>query len=394
MATLINTYYGPETGPVANANYRFRVVAQFQYTDTDENKGWNLQGRFYLEVTKSPSSSVWAYAKSNWQDARIGLSSVGVYADSGWVDWGWRGYGETVQYECYANYTGGSGTTYESKTAGSFVIPIPTYTVSYNANGGSGAPSSQTKTHNVNLILSGTKPTRPGYTFSGWSDSASGSKLWDAGGTYTWNQSCVLYALWTPVTYSITYDANGGSGAPASQKKTHGVNLTLSNTRPTKSGGINVYNIKLDANGGECSETSLSAKKITVYSFSNWKGSDGKSYAPGATYSTNAALTLTAVWTATISKTSVVLPEPTRLGYKFLFWGTSINATSGYAAGEEFYNEGNVTLYAIWEVDNAIYINILEEWFFGNVYAKLDGRWSLAMNVYFKDDGRWHMSTK
>lgn len=395
MATLINTYYGPEVTPQSSSSYAWRVVAQFQYTETDAGLGWHVQGRFYLEVTKSPTSSVWTYAKCNWQDARIGMAGVGIYADSGWVDWGWRGYGETVEYECYAYYTGGqSGVYYESKASGTFDIPLPTYTISYNSNGGSGAPSSQTKTHNVNLILSGTKPTRLGYTFYGWSDSATGTKKWDAGGTYTWNQSCVLYALWTPVTYSITYDANGGSGAPASQKKTYGVNLTLSGTKPTKTSVTNAYTVTLNANGGECSSESLVMKKKTTYTFSHWKGSDGKTYAPGATYSTNAALTLTAVWTSTVSYAPAVLPKPTRLGYKFLFWAITPDTFVGYEAGEEFYNEGNVTLYAIWEVDNAIYINILEEWFFGNVYAKLDGRWSLAMNVYFKDDGRWHMSTK
>lgn len=47
------------------------------------------------------------------------------------------------------------------------------YTVSYDANGGSGAPNSQTKTQDVTLTLSGTKPTRSGYTFLGWATSSS-----------------------------------------------------------------------------------------------------------------------------------------------------------------------------------------------------------------------------
>ena len=38
------------------------------------------------------------------------------------------------------------------------------------------------------------------------------------------------------VTYTVTYNANGGSGAPGSQAKTHGTNLALSSTKPTRGG--------------------------------------------------------------------------------------------------------------------------------------------------------------
>ena len=71
-----------------------------------------------------------------------------------------------------------------------------TYTVSYNANGGSGAPASQTKTYGVNLTLSSTVPTRAGYTFKGWATSSTGAVVYQAGGTYTANSSVTLYAVW------------------------------------------------------------------------------------------------------------------------------------------------------------------------------------------------------
>ena len=71
------------------------------------------------------------------------------------------------------------------------------YTISYNANGGSGAPSSQTKWHTTNLKLSSTTPTRTGYTFQGWSTSSSAtSASYSAGGTFTTNASTTLYAVW------------------------------------------------------------------------------------------------------------------------------------------------------------------------------------------------------
>ena len=72
-----------------------------------------------------------------------------------------------------------------------------TYTVSYNANGGSGAPSSQTKTENVALTLSPVSPRRTGYTFKGWATNKfMPGAQYQPGGKYTANASVTLYALW------------------------------------------------------------------------------------------------------------------------------------------------------------------------------------------------------
>ena len=71
-----------------------------------------------------------------------------------------------------------------------------TYTVSYNANGGTGAPASQTKTYGVNLTLSSTVPTRAGYAFKGWATSSTGAVAYQAGGAYSANSAVTLYAVW------------------------------------------------------------------------------------------------------------------------------------------------------------------------------------------------------
>jgi uncharacterized repeat protein (TIGR02543 family) len=151
------------------------------------------------------------------------------------------------------------------------------YTVKYNANGGSGAPSSQTKWKDQTLKLSTTKPTRTGYTFQGWATSASGSVAYAAGASYTANAAVTLYAVWKANTYTVSYNANGGSGAPGSQTKTYGQTLTLSNTKPTRTN----YNFK---------GWGTSASATTV------------SYAAGASYTANAAVTLYAVWELAYTK--------------------------------------------------------------------------------------------
>lgn len=145
------------------------------------------------------------------------------------------------------------------------------YAISYNANGGSGAPGKQTKWYGENLALSGTKPTRTGHNFAGWATSASGGVAYQPGSTYSGNAALTLYAKWTPHTYTVSYNANGGSGAPGNQTKTYGVNLTLSGTKPTR----NLYNFK----GWGTSSSSTTA-----------------SYQPGGTYSSNSAIALYAIW--------------------------------------------------------------------------------------------------
>ncbi|MBQ9986683.1 MAG: InlB B-repeat-containing protein [Oscillospiraceae bacterium] len=258
-----------------------------------------------------------------------------------------------------------------------------TYTVTFNANGGTGAPAAQNKTHDVALTLSSTKPTRDGYTFKGWATSANGSVAYAAGANYTADANATLYAVWQanlpgkPIlklektsyytyetvtctwdavsdceyynvfirdrhtgfeirtvheyygtqysfgayhsgsfymdvyavnkekqetkgervyftvnprpTYTVTFNDNGGTGAPTAQIKTHDENLTLSNTTPTRAG----------------------------YTFKGWATSANGSvaYAAGATYSANSAVTLYAVWEinnisvtgVTLNKTSATL---------------------------------------------------------------------------------------
>ena len=166
---------------------------------------------------------------------------------------GWNtekdGSGTTYKAEDLYNYTGTKNVTlyaqWKSKTY--------TNTLNYNANGGTGAPITQTaKVTYPNtastFTVSTTKPTRTGYTFAGWYTAASGGTK--VGTTYIVgknnqekNQSATLYAQWTANKYTNTlnYDANGGSGAPASQTVSvtypnTASTFTISSTKPSRMG--------------------------------------------------------------------------------------------------------------------------------------------------------------
>lgn len=130
-----------------------------------------------------------------------------------------------------------------SVSTATLTVTVPAlakYTISYNANGGSGAPGSQTKYYGKTLKLSSTKPERTGYTFKGWSKSSTGSVSFVSGASYTTNASDTLYAVWEANTYTVKLDANGGSGGIGSITKTYGQSVILPTSVPTRQN----YNFK------------------------------------------------------------------------------------------------------------------------------------------------------
>lgn len=168
-----------------------------------------------------------------------------------------------------------SSASYHAGTSsGSVTVTIPalpSYAVTYNANGHGTAPSSQTKYYGVTLALRGAI-SATGYTFKGWNTNSAGTGTnYAAGASYTGNAALSLYAKWQAVTYTISYNANGGSGAPASATKTYNVTFTISSTAPTRVG----------------------------YTFLGWATSANAttpSYQPGGSYTSNANTTFYAVW--------------------------------------------------------------------------------------------------
>ena len=191
-------------------------------------------------------------------------------------------------FNCAAKLTGidyVGGTMTVSK---SYTIPaLATYTVLYDANGGSDAPLSQKKYHGKNLTLRSTKPTRDGYTFKNWLSSAQ-SKNYDPGDLYGYNAATTMKAQWTAITYTVKYNANGGSGAPSNQTKTYGKTLTLSSVKPTRE----------------------------RYSFLGWATSANATeaaYTSGASYEDNNNLTLYAVWELDYKEPRVIIGFAKRL---------------------------------------------------------------------------------
>lgn len=78
-------------------------------------------------------------------------------------------------------------------------------------------------------------PSREGYNFLGWyTAKTGGSKVGSAGADYTPNANITLYAHWKQITYSVTYDLNGGDENDAFQDQTNLTSYTIPNDIPTK----------------------------------------------------------------------------------------------------------------------------------------------------------------
>ena len=113
-----------------------------------------------------------------------------------------------------------------------------TYTITYDANGGSGAPEKQKITAGSIAMLSQTIPVQSGHVFVGWSlNGTSGSTLYAPNSTFNLDRDITFYAMWKSTdNYTLTYDANGGLGAPPSQTVKAGESWTISAITPTRTG--------------------------------------------------------------------------------------------------------------------------------------------------------------
>ena len=219
----------------------------------------------------------------------------------------------------------------------SYTLNVPRYesfyTVSYNANGGTGTFPNQTKSSASTLTLHSTVPTYPVnvnyYNQSGtyisrdtyyraWGESGypntwkgSDNGHYAPSGSYTTNANCTMTAIWGNATahtrtisslyYRVTYNYNGGTGSPSF---TDFVRTT--DGYATSYGGAKVYSdnanisisssVNLYPRYGNATLTSLPTPTRTGYMFSGWYTSGGTKVSTG--YTLTGDITLTARWNA------------------------------------------------------------------------------------------------
>ena len=149
------------------------------------------------------------------------------------------------------------------------VFELKSYTVTWNANGGTVSPASVSKTHGSTL---GTLPTPTraataeySYTFAGWFTAASGGTQISSTTTVTGNVT--YYAHWTATkrSYTATFNGNGGS-TPSPSSITKKYNAALGTLPTCSRTGYTFLGWYTASSGGtKISTTTVVTKDITYY---------------------------------------------------------------------------------------------------------------------------------
>lgn len=179
------------------------------------------------------------------------------------------------------------------------------------------------------------------------------------------------------VTYSIsnvtiTYDANGGSNAPAST--TGSPPLTVTSSEPT--GAVRVANF--NANGGSVSPSSITKNLVFSHWTTNADGS-GTLYESGSTYSGTSNITLYAQYTTPVLGT---LPTPTRSTANFIGWFTAASGGTQISSSTPI---SNTTYYAHWSYNITFECNWVDP--SGTIYDPINDIGPDTQLVYVKQDG-------
>lgn len=373
--------YATATRSGLNASIYFEYIIHPEYSHYEDYGGPYYE--FYVDGSLKSTDHV----PTVWNDITLATYTKTLTANSSG-----QFASTTVSGQWYRD--GNSGTPPKDLTISATVtLPnLTTYTVTYGANGGSGTVANQTKIYGVPLTLASSGYTRDGYTLAGWTDQNTGTE-YALGETYERNGSALMYAKWTPKTYTVSFNANGGSGTQSSMTKYGGTALTLpSSTTFTYTG-----------------------KHITAWRLDS---ASGTSYALGGSYTTNSAATFYANWvyntysikfnanggTGTMANESMTYGTAkaltantfTREGYRFLGWATSASGSVVYTDGQSVNNltttnEGTVNLYAVWQ-SAGIRVKYNGSWVDGQVYVKHNGEWKVGQ-VYAKHNGSWKEGT-
>ena len=196
--TYILRYEGPET-----------YTYSFSY---DTLSGNDTEGKFTVEYEKSftinHSATKIGYTLAGWNVQRERDNKW--FTPEGWLTEE-QIYQKSTSKTAYQN---GTTLTFNDNWTSSYncdtnftlyaVWTPKKYALTFNVNGGSNAPDNQIKTHGFNLTLSNKKPSRSGYNFLGWAETANATvPTYLPGSLFYSNADTTLYAVW-----QLTVDAS------------------------------------------------------------------------------------------------------------------------------------------------------------------------------------------
>lgn len=235
------------------------------------------------------------------------------------------------------------------------------YTLSFNANGGSGSASKRSLRYDGDTVLPDTAFKRTGYTLAGWNTAKDGDGEQYLPGetvrnlTETDKTAVTLYAQWSPNAYLLLLDPNDGVTEAVSQELIYNEAWVL----PTEAGErlgyhISGWNTRADGKGrtytpGKAVKnlTTQAAGQVVLYG--RWMVNTYKVLFHG-----NGSTAKDRAQTMTYGRTAVLAANAfQRTGYVFQGWSDSPEGEILYSNKEKVLDltaeqGGAVDLYAVW----------------------------------------------
>ena len=295
------------------------------------------------------------------------------------VGWNTNANATTSSWNANTNKNNVNGTYYP-------IVKAKTIKVIFyrNASTSDSTTATQTFTYGVSgQAFSDKGWTNTGHTMAGWARSKTATtKDYNvlSGVKDTWindnTPSIDLYAVWNKNTYTISYDANGGTEAPAAQTKYYGTDIELSETIPKKDCSQFLgWNTKKDGTGTTYKSKGIykANKDITLYA--KWQTANYKLEYDSNDFkilAKNMPSNQTTKGCQTIKVSSTV---PTRRGFFFKGWseisyGILLKDATIYKAGDIINITKDTTLYAQWESTDPI-IECINDNIWRNTYGRV-----------------------
>ena len=203
-------------------------------------------------------------------------------------------------------------------------------------------------------------PSRPGYTFVGWSD---GNKTYEAGDGVTIpttepNGTVTLYAQWTANEYTVQFDPNDGEGEMTDQDFTYDETKSLTTNIFTHTGyTFDEWNTAADGTGtsyedGQQVSNLTTEPNGTVTLYAQWKAN---SYSVSLNLNNGKFVEGYQGITSYTYGTTTLLPDAeqvTRSGYRFEGWYADEKFQDGPYTQISAADLGNKTFYARWSFIN------------------------------------------
>lgn len=192
---------------------------------------------------------------------------------------------QTIKVRGYSMSSSASWNEHCTAIATITIPALASYTVSYNANGGSGTISNQTKWYDKNLTLAKSGFTRTNYTLIGWNAGSTSGTAYNLGATYSANAATTMYARWTlnytkpTITNLQAFRVDSSNGTTESSTGQY-IRLQF-NFTPGKIGSAN-----------QTLKCTITANGTSVYSSTDLTGSPFNQVLSG-TYSNNTSHTIT-----------------------------------------------------------------------------------------------------